>query len=197
MAKQKKISSEATEELYSSKNSSLGYQGRVQVQIACGDRILSTKKYHNEGLPDLFRYISYALVGAYYPTLRPCKVALYNYANSDNRTNGPNTFNWATAITSNIFTPVSPYVTYDATPVVLSTENGYAATYRFKIPFNWLYRPAFNTLVLLSENNTALAYYLCVKQENGEQVWDPEELSDVNGNYTIIVEWTMEVSNKA
>ena len=194
MAKKQKAKKQ-TNDLINTQNNSLAYQGKVKVQVAHGNQIISTKTYHNKGLPDLFKYLSHALAGAYYPTLRPCKVALFNYANSDS-TQGPEKFDWATATTSNIFTSVSPYVVYDASPVVTVTAEGYATTYRFKIPFNWLYRNTFNVIGLFSENNSECAYYLCVKEEDGKIVWDGEPLSDINGNYSLIIEWTMELSNK-
>jgi hypothetical protein len=91
---------------------------------------------------------------------------------------------------------VSPYVVYDAAPVIKSLGTQCTTTFRFKIPFNWLYAKKFNVLGLFTENNTACAYYLFTKESDGTKTWDTQELTDITGNYSLIVEWTMEVSNK-
>lgn len=193
MAKKKK----SNQENISTQINSLAYQGKVTFQVMRGNKIINTKKYLNSGLPDLFRYIGHALAGTVYSALRPCKIALFNC-----NTGGvldPANFNWDTAQNRGLLTPISPYVVYDATPVVLSTATGYSTTFRFKVPFNWLYSKDFNVLGLFTENNTACAYYLFTKDDGtGKKVWDTpgEELDDITTNYSLVIEWTMEISNK-
>jgi hypothetical protein len=194
MAKKKK--STIAKELASTQVNSLGYQGKVQFQIMHGDKVISTKKYSNNGLPDLFKYICHAIAGTYYTALRPCKVALY-YCIEDGQYKKPTDFNWEDAIKNNALIEVSPYVVYDATPAIVPYNNSYATTFRFKIPFNWLYKKTFNVVGLFTENNNPCAYYLCTKENaQGSKDWNAEILDDVTGNYSLIVEWTMVVSNK-
>lgn len=174
---------------------SLSYQGKVTVQVLHGDKVISTKKYTNNGLPDLFKYISYALAGTSYNALRPCKIALLSCPTTSGYSN-PTTFDWNLAVSNNALVEVSPYVVYDASPVVTSTSSGYATIFRFKIPFNWLYRNSFNVLGLFTENNSACAYFLFTKDSGDTKAWDVQKLTDVTGNYSLVVEWTMEISNK-
>lgn len=183
-------------ELTTTQVNSLSYQGIIKFQIMRGDKIISTKTHSNNGLPDLFKYISHALAGTYHSALRPCKVALFN-CNTTGKYEKPVAFNWNEADSNNSLTEVSPYVVYDAAPTVEVTPNGYSTTFRFKIPFNWLYRKSFNVVGLFSENNSPCAYYLCTSGSTPEdKQWDPENLNDITGNYSLIVEWTMEVANK-
>jgi hypothetical protein len=52
-------------------------------------------------------------------------------------------------------------------------------------------------LGLFTENNVACAYYLFTKDKaDNTKEWDVQELSDIVGNYSIVIEWTLEVSNK-
>jgi hypothetical protein len=53
----------------------------------------------------------------------------------------------------------------------------------------------FDVIGMYTDNNEACAYYLFTKEKNTK--WETQELEDVAGNYSLIVEWTMEVSNKA
>ena len=191
----KKQKNNTSQEVLTTQVNSLSYQGRVTVQVLHGDKVITTKKYTNNGLPDLFKYISYALAGTSYNALRPCKIALLSCPNTGGYAN-PTTFDWNTALNNNALVEVSPYVVYDASPVVTSTSTGYATIFRFKIPFNWLYKNSFNVLGLFTENNSACAYFLFTKDSGDTKIWDTQNIGDVTGNYSLVVEWTMEISNK-
>jgi hypothetical protein len=56
---------------------SLKYQGKIKLQILHGNKVISTKDYSNNGLPSLFKYLSYALAGQYYESLRPRKICIF------------------------------------------------------------------------------------------------------------------------
>lgn len=181
-------------------NNSISYQGKVKLQLLHGTKVISTHNYLNKGLPDLFKYISNALAGVSYAPLRPCKVALFYCATDTGSYTQPAAFVWEDAYKNNLLTEVSPYVVYDASPVVSANGEGYATKFRFKIPANWLYKQAFNVIGLFSENNTSCAYYLCTEPDGEGVKWATkdltQELRDITGNYSLIIEWTMEVSNK-
>jgi hypothetical protein len=50
---------------------------------------------------------------------------------------------------------------------------------------------------LFTEGNAPCAYYLFTKKNSdGSKKWDTQELDDIAGNYSLIIEWTMEISNK-
>ena len=195
MARKTKKKTEQQKTLSTQVNS-LAYQGKVKCQITSGNKIISTKYYSNSGLPDLFKYISYALTGTFYSALRPCKVALFD-CNTKGTYADPAAFTWKSAIDDNALDEVSPYVVYDATPIVTASSESCSTTFRFKIPFNWLYKKTFNVIGLFTENNSPCAYYLCTEDGgNGKKIWAGDPLEDVTGNYSLIIEWTMEVSNK-
>lgn len=201
MAKTKKqTKSQLQPEITTAQNNSISYQGKVKLQLLHGTKVISTHNYLNKGLPDLFKYISNALAGISYTTLRPCKVALFYCATETGAYMNPATFVWEDAYKNSLLTEVSPYIVYDASPVISAAGEGYATTFRFKIPASWLYKKAFNVIGLFSENNTSCAYYLCTKPKSDGVEWDTtdltQELKDVTGNYSLIIEWTMEVSNK-
>ena len=185
-------------ETVSTQINSVGYQGKVTFKVMHGNKVLSAKKYLNQGLPDLFKYLSYALAGTYTPAMRPCKIALF-YCNEDSHS--PANFKWSETFDNNTLLEVSPYVVYDSTPVVKATDEGYATTFRFKIPYNWLYKKTFNVIGLFAENNQACAFYLCTTDaitEDGTKykAWEAVELDDITGNFSLLVEWVTEISNQ-
>lgn len=195
MARKKNIKNSKDHIKSTSQVQNLAYQGFIQVHVMHGDKIISSKQYHNKGLSPLFKYICYALAGSYYSDLRPCKIKLFKcpYTGNEEINSNPSTFNWVNM--RDTLSEASPYIVYDATPVVKTTESGYSTTFRFKIPFWWLYLKKFDVIGMYTDNNEACAYYLFTKEENTK--WETQELEDTTGNYSLIVEWTMEVSNKA
>jgi hypothetical protein len=198
MAKKKKVTTLAKKNIDKSEGiNSLTYQGKVKFQIMHGNKVISTKHFSNSGLPTLFKYLSYALTGTFYSALRPCKIALYTTP-TDGDDQNPADFNWQARMDANKLTIISPYVTHDATPVVKFLSNSSTTTFRFKIPFNWLYSKRFNVIGLATEDNTPCAYYLFTKDKlGGGQEWEMQELDDITGNFSLVVEWTLEIANKS
>jgi hypothetical protein len=96
MAKPKKPTKKATtgavEKVAASEAQTLQYQGNICVKTLHGNKIISTKYFKNAGLPNLFKFISHALAGNFYPELRPCKIKLYRYTNADITDNKPGNF---------------------------------------------------------------------------------------------------------
>lgn len=212
MARKKKIKQEEIKkELPAvSEKQSLQYQGKVCVKTLHGDKVISTKYFKNNGLPNLFKFISHALAGSFYPDMRPCKIKLY-YADEGGDDNSPQNFKWAKTATAEA-TPkreVSPYVIYDATPIVNAYvdketgETSYSTTFRFRIPYHWIFGDKYNVVGLFTNNNVDCAYYLFTTKENQaggttttQTVWNTQELGNLTGNYSLLIEWTMEISNK-
>ena len=199
MARKKKVK-QPKQEVVKSNSYNLSYQGKIKVQILHGNRVISTKTYTNNGLKPLFKYISHSLAGSHYSDLRPCKIMLYKCTQSEasGRYENPLDFNWAEATTNNYLTPASPYVVYDATPVVTEETDSYATTFRFKIPYYWLYLKSYNVIGLYTVAGEACAYYLFVEDDPSRgKIWDTKILNEEDtGNYSLVIEWTMEVSNK-
>lgn len=200
--KSKKIKADISNvpEIATSQKDSLTYQGKVLFQVLHGNKVISTKQYSNNGLPDLFKFIGFALAGSYYASLRPCKVALYDCITTGDPYGDPTKFDWNDYLGHGALEIISPYVVYDATPVVKATKDGYSTTFRFKIPFNWLYKKTFNTLGLFNADNVACAYYLFTKEQATEdtvtKIWENQILDDQTGDYSIVIEWTLTISNK-
>ena len=145
MARQKKTIKKAAtkivEKVAASESQIIQYQGNVCVKTLHGNKVISTKNFKNAGLSNLFKFISHALAGNFYPELRPCKVKLYRYTNADNEDHKPSNFKWDGengVWGSNQLRDVSPFVVYDATPVVKLENSSYTTTFRFKIPYHWL-----------------------------------------------------------
>ena len=207
MARKKKETKkiETTQTPINTEAQSLKYQGKIKLQVLHGNKVISTKDYSNNGLPSLFKYLSYALAGQYYESLRPRKICIFK-CQSEGDLSNPINFNWDNVYNTNQLQTASPFVAYDATPIIKNNNsNGYSTTFRFKVPFNWLYLKEFNVMGLFTENNEACAYYLFTKEtskigEDGKELtdsaWDNQKLDDITGNFSLIIEWTMEISNK-
>ena len=197
MARQKKTTKKAAtkvvEKVAASENQTLQYQGNICVKTLHGNKVISTKYFKNAGLPNLFKFISHALAGTFYPELRPCKIKLFRFTNADNENNSPTNFNWETAWQSNQLKDVSPFVVYDTTPVVKLESGEYKTTFRFKIPYHWLFEKQYNVIGLFTEHDVACAYYLFT----ADGTWEEQVLDEeVIGNYSLVIDWTMTVSNK-
>lgn len=170
--KNKKQVAETVEVSATTNTQELRYQGRVKLQIMHGSRVISTRNFSNKGLPLIFKYISYVLAGQYYKDMRPTQIKLFNYKVDPNDTSTtPNNFSWD----ESKLTAVSPYVVYDATPVVTAVKNSegkvssYATTFRFKIPYYWLYSKTFNVVGLYSAAQEACAYYLFTNENDSNE----------------------------
>ena len=125
MARKKKLNNVATTEEISAtaQKQTLSYQGNICIKTLRGNKVISTKNLKNAGLPDLFKFLSYALAGKFYPDMQPCKIKLYNFTNTE----GVTPANFASNLNSEEVEPfikeASPYVIYDATPVVEKTSS--------------------------------------------------------------------------
>ena len=138
MARKKKLNNVAmTEEISATtQKQTLSYQGNICIKTLRGNKVISTKNLKNAGLPDLFKFLSYALAGKFYPDMQPCKIKLYNFTNTEDVTPATfaNNLNSETLVRP-FLKEASPYIFYDATPVVEKTSsNTYTTTFRFKVP---------------------------------------------------------------
>lgn len=213
MGRKKKIKANITTNSIVSGTQLLEYQGNVNFSIARGNKIISTKKYHNAGMPNLFKFLANCIAGNNNSQLRPTQIKLFKYpgaivANAES----PANFVWSTVWENSDPTlapfAVSPYVLYNTTPVIERkklTDNDiaenvyYQITFHFRIPYTFI---ADNTIHMVGfyPNNAAddatdvLAYYLFTTTD--KQRWDPLVISGDINNFSIIIDWTISIANK-
>lgn len=202
MARKKK---KINKDLVATGTQNLGYQGKVLVKINHGNKTISTKNYSNSGTPLLFKFFCTALMGSYTEALRPCKIKLFSFPLAEelgSDYNNPGNFDWYTSFSDTVNAPqgATPFITYDTTPKLKIKETSCEVTFHFRIPFSIISGSLIH-MIGFYPNNTyrgaemdTSAYYL-LTNEKGDK-WEPIELSDVTGNFSIIIEWTMAVMNK-
>ena len=202
----------------------ISYAGKVSIKVQRGNKTILTKQYHNNGMPDLFKFLCQALAGTYNDELRPCKIKLFCYdeANSNQENTQPSQFDWQEVFTetsligSDTSKPrnASPFVLYDTTPVVTKREikgvNGnfktsYETTFHFRIPGSLITTDLVHMIGLYSNyvyaglEKEACAYYLLTERDSENKLyWAPLNLGEdkVSGNFSLIIDWTMSVTNK-
>lgn len=200
MGRKKKIKKEEVkqEETVVQGAQTINYQGSISLSINKGKKVLLKKKYHNKGMPNLFKFLANCLAGNYSGNLRPNKIKLFY--NPDTSTS-PSNWDWNTAWGDNTTKPkaVSPYILFDATPVVETKENACQVTLHFRVPFSYISGDKINIVALYQsdasdDQSQVAAYYLLTDENN---TWDGGiDLSEVSTNYSLIIEWTLIVANK-
>ncbi len=178
----------------------INYSGKVTVSILRNNKTISSKTYCNMGRAPLFKFLCNCLAGKYYDTLRPCKIKLFNFTNTQV---SPSNFNWENVDFDTYMEQVSPYITFDATPIIKgvntdddpTTIDKYQVTYHFRVPDAYLVRGQINIVALYSNDATgqkdAVAYYKLA--ENNE--WAPIDFTNATGNFSLVIDWTLLLKN--
>lgn len=98
--KKTKVKQKPIKDLHASGEQNIGYQGKVSVKIQRGNKIISSKVYHNSGMPNLFKFLANCLAGNISANGKPVKIKLFefpsgllNKENSD-EIKSPTEFNW-------------------------------------------------------------------------------------------------------
>lgn len=199
MGRKKKKQTDST--IKESETQAIGYQGSISVSVKRGDKTILKRSYHNSGMPNLFRYIANVVAGNSANELRPVKIKLFNYADTTQDALTPANFKWDSA--SPYLEAVTPYVLFDTTPVVRSGGNSgeeasYGTTLHFRIPSSYISNPVIHVVALYPNNaagkNDLSAYYTFADEKN-KNSWKPIDMSDSVGDFSIIIEWTLETSN--
>jgi len=171
-------------ELKTLNNQSVNYKGIVKVSIVNGqNKTISTNTYYNNGTNNLFNFIANCIAGNYinHEKYRPCKIALYKAAATDIKSENR----------------VSNFIFQDGAAKVKNISTGLTSgcevIYHFRIPFVQLTSSANVVSAALwpsifSENNNE---YSAAVNFNPEIVIPPK----VSTNWTIIVDWTLQISN--
>ena len=195
MAKRKSKNKNQVAEV--SNKQSFSYEGSVKMQIQRNGKTISTKTFKNSGRMPLFKFLCNCLAGVYSEQSRPVKLKLFNYTG----TRQPQLFEWDSEEIWQELEVASPFVNYTSSPVVKEdAENGnYSATYHFKINDTYISGNRVNVIAIYGSNAVdqkleACAYFV-LKNEAG--AWEPIDFSASRGNFSVIFEWTMKISNKS
>lgn len=190
------------------------YQGKITVSLKHGKRVLSTKTYHNSGMPNLFKFIASAISGNSTTALRPTKIKLFKFPKADaaNNTVLPKNFVWTDPDNwdpdNGGMVAISPYVLYSTTPIVKRVENEqfesnddyhYEVIFYFNVPYTYIssticHAVGFYPNNAISEIEDVSAFYL-FSDESGDN-WEPLDATDAVGNFSINITWTMSILNK-
>jgi len=174
-------------EKYSKSIESLNYEGEITVKLVDGERVLSTKKYHNTGREPLFNFFTYCLAGNFTAAsdLRPCRIILFEL--DEGETAG--TFK---AEYWNDKTKVSSTVYYDSTVTPGAQDGISTITYHFRIPFLCLVGGAnVRKVGLYPDTITSLSNDLCAYYFLDNEFTVPYG----GGNFTVVIDWTLKIRN--
>lgn len=96
--KKKKTNSNSDISLHTSGEQNISYQGTVSVKIQRGNKVISSKTYHNSGMPNLFKFLANCLAGNINVNGKPVKIKLFEFPsallnNESGRIKAPTEFN--------------------------------------------------------------------------------------------------------
>ena len=187
---------------------SIGYQGTIEVSIKHGNRTIVNKKYHNNGLEPLFRFLANCLGGNITESLRPTKLRLFIYEDAEKSENPttddtvikPSEFTWTSDHVTKL-TSISPFITYNTTPFLQKEGESYTVTLHFSIPFAYITDNKVYAMGLYPNNITnnidASAYFLYTELTQDKQlIWKPLDLTTASGDFTFVISWKLSISNK-
>ena len=177
-------------------NVNLNYSGEITLKIQKNGKIISTKKYHNAGTNELWKFISYCVAGKYQSAenLRPQYIRLFK--NNNEPGGGLNTTDIYTASQIVLMnTSGAPQKWIEDSTIV-----GYKTILHFLIPFTFITEETVNEVRIYSKINRdsindCSAYFQFTKTISDILEWDPIEVSDNFGNYNLIIDWEMRISN--
>ncbi len=175
---------------------SLQYTGTIIVKEFKGKELIKINKFHNQGCDPLFRFFAKCLGGDFASAklLKPTKIKLFDVINKNS--DSPAGFDFSTTSMRNVSTD---FIYLDTNVFVQEDK----ATFRFSIPYSYLIGSFLSVIGLYADSETndkaPCAYYLLTKEvvQNYNKIleWDPVDIRDKNHNFSLLVEWTMQVSN--
>ena len=172
---------------YSKSINGFEYSGDITIKLAEGDRIYSEQHYHNTGCRTLFNFFSNCLAGDFNAakSSRPCKIVLFKAGDGEQL----GTFN------SSYWTDeyrISSGMYYDSAVTPGMEEGKCETTFHFRLPF--LALNGGTTVSKLGLYPDIISFYdtdLCAYKFLDR----PIEIPEKSGNYTIIIDWTLKVTN--
>jgi len=168
----------------------LTYNGNITVTIVDGDRLISTKTYHNNAAQKLFQFFIASLRGEFTAAknTRPCRLVLFRRGDEETSASEINSTYW------NDTYRVSTPVLYDTT-IVKNNTNDCSVTYHFKIPYAQLTVGSKITKLGLYPNTiSSFSNDLCAYRFLSTE--EAITIEGGSGNFTLIVDWELVISNK-
>ena len=177
-------------------NTNVSYSGKVTLKIKRGNKVLTSKTFHNSGTNKLFKFIADALAGNFNVDLRPTQIKLFGLQSDPDDLPATPKFTKNCSISTYII--ASPAV---ATAPVAS--GGYAITYHFSIPSSYItgdkiYKMALYPRKVSNIETDMCAKFLFIKPDETNDtsfVWYPQELAVNIDNYMLLVDWEMKIDN--
>lgn len=169
--------------------STIGYQGKINVKVQRGNKIVSSKTYHNTGSIKLFHFLCECLAGNYYEDLRPVRLRLLQ---KDDQDDPAKPVEWGT-------TPATPFsLTYTNVAAVKNDNTSYSTVFEFKVPYTFILADVYKAALYTENvpNNDDWSAIFGFFKEDGKS-WDPISVSNENKQYyTLVLTWTMTISNQ-
>ena len=212
MGRRKKIKEEPIQETNKESKVQISYRGELTVKQLNGKSVTKVMNFHNTGRLSLFRFICEALAGNLNNTIRPCKIALFTKEKNDTEEKYDNESTWK--FDDNL--RVTNYVIYSSTAIASKvSDNEAAVTYTFRIPYSYInfksdsldtgkiYKAGLYPVKPSGENrkytvNDQKAYFGFVKKDLSD--WEPIDIDNISAtvasNSSILIEWTIVVSNQ-
>ena len=185
---------------YSKSAQAFDYVGDITIKLTEGDRVYSTKHYHNNGAVKLFNFFADCLIGNFNvaKSSRPCKIVLFKVKEDDSELDPETGEVDPTKAIWDDDTRISTKVFYDSavTPGA-SEESGSTVTYHFRIPYLSLVdgervrKLALYPDIISSYRDDRCAYYILPAAEE-IQIPGP---AGVSSNFTIIIDWKLHIYN--
>ena len=177
----------------------IAYSGKVTINLKRGSRILSTKQYHNQGLPTLFRGLRDLFMGRdVLDTIIPHSVALYSFDSEEYANGCSSSTPWSELCEelNDHLLRITPYIPLASSEVREDVDEG-TLSLQFKVDYSQITSGKKVYMLALfprktkeaSEELSAIAVYK-LTATNG--TWDPQ---NVNISSTLLIDWQISFMN--
>lgn len=195
------------------KTQSIGYEGKVTIQLRKGKKIIGKKILHNEGNLPLFQFLASCVKGSYsnVESLRPKFIKIFTIGNAEDELPLYDSFNeLVNKETTNLISLNFPLYSSEPKIVDDAPNNKSSVTFKFIIPFTQLSQyENLNMIALYSQyyfntDENASAYIIITKMSGENEVLGDiiEEIgltsiTNADANlYNLFIEWTMSFKNE-
>lgn len=184
----------------------IAYSGKVTLNLKRGSRILSTKQYHNQGLPPLFRGLRDIFRGNVEAigTTIPHSVALYSFDNDDFANSYSPNISWSDLCDRDKLGEhllrITPYIPLASSEPREAVDEGTLGL-QFKVDYSQITSGKKVYMLALfprnretgGESDAIAVYKLTTTTSNGEQEWDPQT---INISSTLLIDWQISFMNQ-